>query len=154
MAQPGGVELPGDTGPLPPPMAQAKSRWIPVRWAELPGFRGETQIDVPSGGVVQAVLRVDAMAQVRFRTSGPCPRPNVYLRTAGPEGKWGGWAGYGGREGKVLDTTQNALPGVLRWQVKFRVKGELPDKGAPDAEGEVATRVGEIADVEIPVPAR
>ena len=34
----GAVVLPGDTGPLPPPMAQAKSRWIPVRWAELPGF--------------------------------------------------------------------------------------------------------------------
>ena len=30
--------LPGDTGPLPPPMSQPKSRWIPVRWAELPGF--------------------------------------------------------------------------------------------------------------------
>ena len=29
---------PGDTGPLPPPIAQAKSRWTPVRWAELPGF--------------------------------------------------------------------------------------------------------------------
>ncbi len=30
--------VPGDTGPLPPPMAQPKSRWTPVRWAELPGF--------------------------------------------------------------------------------------------------------------------
>ena len=29
---------PGDTGPLPPPLAQPKSRWVPVRWAELPGF--------------------------------------------------------------------------------------------------------------------
>ena len=35
---PGGVTLPGDTGPLPPPIAQPKSRWVPVRWAELPGF--------------------------------------------------------------------------------------------------------------------
>ena len=42
---PGGVlpppeaaALPGDTGPLPPPIAQPKSRWVPVRWAELPGF--------------------------------------------------------------------------------------------------------------------
>ena len=32
------VVLPGDTGPLPPPLAQPKSRWVPVRWAELPGF--------------------------------------------------------------------------------------------------------------------
>ncbi|MEO7886724.1 MAG: MltA domain-containing protein [Polaromonas sp.] len=28
----------GDTGPLPAPMAQGKSRWVAVRWAELPGF--------------------------------------------------------------------------------------------------------------------
>jgi membrane-bound lytic murein transglycosylase A len=30
---------PGDTAPLPPPLLQGKSRWQPVRWAELPGFR-------------------------------------------------------------------------------------------------------------------
>ena len=35
---PAPVVLPGDTGPLPPPMVQPKSRWMPVRWAELPGF--------------------------------------------------------------------------------------------------------------------
>ncbi|MBW8720630.1 MAG: MltA domain-containing protein [Polaromonas sp.] len=29
---------PGDSGPLPAPMLQGKSRWVPVRWAELPGF--------------------------------------------------------------------------------------------------------------------
>lgn len=28
---------PDDTGPLPPPLAQPKSRWVPVRWSELPG---------------------------------------------------------------------------------------------------------------------
>jgi len=27
-----------DTGPLPAPMQMPKSRWVPVRWAELPGF--------------------------------------------------------------------------------------------------------------------
>jgi membrane-bound lytic murein transglycosylase A len=31
----------GDTGPLPGPIAQAKSRWTPVRWAELPGFEDD-----------------------------------------------------------------------------------------------------------------
>ncbi|RYX94558.1 MAG: transglycosylase [Comamonadaceae bacterium] len=30
--------LPPDTAPLPPPIQQARSRWTPVRWAELPGF--------------------------------------------------------------------------------------------------------------------
>lgn len=30
--------LPGDTDPLPPPLLQPKSRWIAVRWADLPGF--------------------------------------------------------------------------------------------------------------------
>lgn len=30
--------LPGDTGPLPGALLQAKSRWTPVRWAELPGW--------------------------------------------------------------------------------------------------------------------
>ncbi len=35
---PSTVVLPGDNGPLPPPMSQPKSRWVPVRWAELPGF--------------------------------------------------------------------------------------------------------------------
>ena len=29
---------PGDNGPLPPALSQGKSRWVPVRWAELPGF--------------------------------------------------------------------------------------------------------------------
>lgn len=29
---------PGDTGALPAPLAQGNSRWVPVRWAELPGF--------------------------------------------------------------------------------------------------------------------
>jgi len=29
---------PGDTGPLPGVRLQAKSRWVPVRWGELPGF--------------------------------------------------------------------------------------------------------------------
>ena len=27
-----------DTGPLPPPLARAKSQWVPVRWNELPGW--------------------------------------------------------------------------------------------------------------------
>ena len=31
-----------DTGVLPSVMVQAKSRWVPVRWAELPGFRGDS----------------------------------------------------------------------------------------------------------------
>ncbi len=29
---------PGDDGTLPPSITQAKSRWVPVRWSELPGF--------------------------------------------------------------------------------------------------------------------
>ena len=29
---------PADSGPLPPALVQGKSRWVPVRWAELPGF--------------------------------------------------------------------------------------------------------------------
>ncbi|GKT22942.1 MltA domain-containing protein [Acidovorax sp. SUPP3334] len=35
---PGGVLPPEPLGPLPGPMSQPKSRWIPVHWAELPGF--------------------------------------------------------------------------------------------------------------------
>ncbi len=30
--------LPDDTGPLPGALQQGKSRWVPVRWTELPGF--------------------------------------------------------------------------------------------------------------------
>lgn len=29
---------PDDGAPLPPPIQQSKSRWVPVRWADLPGF--------------------------------------------------------------------------------------------------------------------
>ena len=29
---------PQDTGPLPAPIVRGRSRWVPVRWAELPGF--------------------------------------------------------------------------------------------------------------------
>jgi membrane-bound lytic murein transglycosylase A len=36
--RPGAWQVPGDAGPLPPPIVQAKSRWQPVSWAELPGF--------------------------------------------------------------------------------------------------------------------
>jgi membrane-bound lytic murein transglycosylase A len=37
---PPGAALPGfpDNAPLPPALVQGKSRWQPVRWAELPGF--------------------------------------------------------------------------------------------------------------------
>ena len=30
-----------DTHPLPPPLVQSKSRWVPVRWSELPGFEAD-----------------------------------------------------------------------------------------------------------------
>ncbi len=30
-----------DTAPLPAPILQAKSRWVPVRWKELPGFNAD-----------------------------------------------------------------------------------------------------------------
>jgi membrane-bound lytic murein transglycosylase A len=30
-----------DTAPLPAAIRQPRSRWVPVRWAELPGFRGD-----------------------------------------------------------------------------------------------------------------
>lgn len=33
---------PGDNGPLPAAMVQGKSRWVPVRWAELPGFEEDS----------------------------------------------------------------------------------------------------------------
>jgi membrane-bound lytic murein transglycosylase A len=36
--EPAASGRPGDTGALPAPLAQGKSRWVPVRWAELPGF--------------------------------------------------------------------------------------------------------------------
>jgi membrane-bound lytic murein transglycosylase A len=35
---PSSFTLPPDTAPLPPPIVQGKSRWVPVRWAELPGL--------------------------------------------------------------------------------------------------------------------
>ncbi len=31
-----------DNAPLPPGMSQGKSRWVPVRWAELPGFESDS----------------------------------------------------------------------------------------------------------------
>ena len=34
----GSAALPPDLAPLPPPILQGKSRWVPVRWAELPGL--------------------------------------------------------------------------------------------------------------------
>jgi membrane-bound lytic murein transglycosylase A len=35
---PSRAAVPAEGGPLPPPIVQAKSRWQPVRWSELPGF--------------------------------------------------------------------------------------------------------------------
>src|SRR6185369_17233015 len=37
-ALPGLPAVPADSAPLPPAIVQAKSRWQPVRWSELPGF--------------------------------------------------------------------------------------------------------------------
>ena len=34
----GALTLPDDSAPLPPAIVQGKSRWVPVRWAELPGL--------------------------------------------------------------------------------------------------------------------
>ncbi len=33
--------VPGDDGPLPPALTQGKSRWVPVRWRELPGLESD-----------------------------------------------------------------------------------------------------------------
>ena len=33
-----GAGAPADDGPLPPALQRGKSRWTPVRWAELPGW--------------------------------------------------------------------------------------------------------------------
>ena len=38
---PGAPRRADDTGPLPPALLQGKSRWVPVRWAELPGFEDD-----------------------------------------------------------------------------------------------------------------
>ena len=40
-ALPSSEALPADTAPLPPPITQGKSRWVPVRWQELPGFNDD-----------------------------------------------------------------------------------------------------------------
>jgi membrane-bound lytic murein transglycosylase A len=36
---------PADSGPLPPALVQGKSRWVPVRWADLPGFEDDQLSD-------------------------------------------------------------------------------------------------------------
>ncbi|WP_249931162.1 MltA domain-containing protein [Ramlibacter sp. 2FC] len=36
-----GALPPDELAPLPPPLQQPKSRWVPVRWAELPGFEAD-----------------------------------------------------------------------------------------------------------------
>ena len=36
------ISLPDDTGPLPAPLTQGKSRWTPVRWSALPGLGQDT----------------------------------------------------------------------------------------------------------------
>lgn len=36
-----GASAPDDLAPLPPPLQQPKSRWVPVRWTELPGFEAD-----------------------------------------------------------------------------------------------------------------
>lgn len=41
-AAPSASALALDTAPLPAPLLQGRSRWVPVRWAELPGFSSDT----------------------------------------------------------------------------------------------------------------
>jgi membrane-bound lytic murein transglycosylase A len=38
---PASTRRPDDNGVLPPTITQAKSRWVPVRWADLPGFEDD-----------------------------------------------------------------------------------------------------------------
>lgn len=64
---PGGVLLPSDTGPLPPPLANGKSRWQPVRWSELPGW-GE-----------------DALHEAWNAWTKSCERPGAALAALCPE---------------------------------------------------------------------
>ena len=40
-AAPAPGDVIGDTAPLPPPIRQGRSRWVAVRWAELPGFEAD-----------------------------------------------------------------------------------------------------------------
>jgi membrane-bound lytic murein transglycosylase A len=54
---------PDDGAPLPPPIQQSKSRWVPVRWADLPGFADDC-----------AARGLERLAQ-KLRTAGACVCP-------------------------------------------------------------------------------
>lgn len=41
----GGTQVPADDGPLPPAIPRGKSLWLPVRWADLPGWGQDNLYD-------------------------------------------------------------------------------------------------------------
>jgi len=45
-ATPPPAAAPADTAALPPPVQRGKSRWVPVRWAELPGWGNDSLHEV------------------------------------------------------------------------------------------------------------
>lgn len=46
VATPPPAAAPADTAALPPPVQRSKSRWVPVRWAELPGWGNDSLHEV------------------------------------------------------------------------------------------------------------
>ena len=46
VATPPPAAAPADTAALPPPVQRGKSRWVPVRWAELPGWGNDSLHEV------------------------------------------------------------------------------------------------------------
>jgi len=81
------LQLPGDatdTAPLPPLIQQAKSRWVPVRWAELPGLDADALHEAWNAWVRSCVRPGAALAalcpDVRQLAIGSAEEPRAWMR--------------------------------------------------------------------------
>jgi len=84
-APPAATAEPDDTGPLPPALQQPRSRWVPVRWAELPGFQTDALHEAWNAWIKSCERPGPALAalcgEVRRLSIGSADEQRQWLRT-------------------------------------------------------------------------
>ncbi len=116
-------------------------------WLAADGVLGETTVDVPSGGYVQADIAATPGARLGFRSEEPVPAgvEAIEFYIAQGEGELKCVMRHGGGGGRPLSYEHTLPAGRTRWCVMF------------DSDGRVRTQEG-VADaivgrtVEVPVP--
>lgn len=119
---------------------------------ESEGWVGETEVLVPDGGEVEAVVTLVRGGRIRFRVTEPSPAGDVSLQLASGDGAFRTVAFVRAEPGKPAESTVTELPGRYRWRAAIKVSEATSAPAALDAgilEGEVVVVAGETSEVTI-----